>query len=223
MAQGLGSTSVPSHPLPSHRRCWTSTHLSGYLLLIYTDLELEVYQIVKELQGRVIWGSVSHWMLLLQFYVWIHLIPAAHQHSRVQWSERGDLIMVVLVFLLYSLFCLGSCCPWSWAEHWCHHWVSLCLCKELSVASSWRQSGYWGLGYLGLHENPLYHLHTFTCCVLQNIREGMIYTKQMRPLSQEPEGNEVLVKWMRVSGEQAILSELVGVWSAMKGTWREKC
>lgn len=42
--------------------------------------------------------------------------------SRVQWSERGDLMMLVLVFPWYSLFCLGSCCPWSRAEHWCHHW-----------------------------------------------------------------------------------------------------
>lgn len=101
---------------------------------------------------------------------------------------------------------------------------SLCLCKESSVASSWRQSGYWGLSYLGLHENPLCRLHTaFTWRVLQSIREGMICSKQMRPLSRKPEGNEVLVKWMRVSGELAILSELVGVSSTVKGTRRERC
>lgn len=97
--------------LPSHRMCWMSTRISGHLLLIYTDLELAVYQILKELQGRAIWGSVSHRVLLLQFYVWIHLIPAAHQCSSVQWSERGDLIMVILVFLLYSLVLLGFMLP----------------------------------------------------------------------------------------------------------------
>lgn len=41
--------------LPPHRRCWTSTCLSGHLLLIYTDLELGVYQTLKEPQGRAIW------------------------------------------------------------------------------------------------------------------------------------------------------------------------
>lgn len=66
-------------------------------------------------------GSVSHQVLLLQFYVWICIIPAVHWCSRVQWSETGGLILV-LVCPWYSLFCLGSCCPWSRAEHWCHHW-----------------------------------------------------------------------------------------------------
>lgn len=129
--------------LPSYRRCWTRTCLSGHLLLIYTDLELGVYQILKELRGRTIWGFVSRQVLLLQFYVWIRIIPAVHRCSRVQWSERGDLMMLVLVFPWYSLFCLGSCCPWSWAGHWCHHWGHLPLqrvicCFFLEVV--------WGLG-----------------------------------------------------------------------------
>ena len=64
-----------------------STRISGYLLLIYTDLELAVYQMLKKLQGRAIWGSVSHQVAVLYLNPFNSSRSPAFQSAVIR--ERG--------------------------------------------------------------------------------------------------------------------------------------